>query len=547
MNKDFRAIVSTAVLAFLFMASVSALDVQVAVNGTANLTATNVTVQLPPSRPIAGIEQCRYINRSIVNSTYDVFEGIAQMVFGDIGLSVNDTSAKVVLLGLCGQPFINPESLIRKFVIQASGANLTAPVFYGLVDNIGYDGAILLSVVKSTKLVKILQLLNVQSGYVPPPLEFQTVFNNETKQNETTIVESKVDVLATPEWQNFTQQTLNVTTDDYLVATLNIVFNPPLELQEPQTVNATVNGSANKISDAIIGPKVDSKKEDVKPAADKNDPETKKAAEALAKDLNATVVEPPGIAVGNKTDKPAARLLYDSFYIEPPLSDASQLQDGRRLIEIISNYQSQQSFVPQRPQVEPIPAKTDDCDDKNDRQDQHMGRFPKQDYQQVPLNSVPVEVIRTSVLPKVVTVKPNYKPKSHGNKNPKVHPRRNNSQGQQQQNVNINYVQREDHSYQQVYPNQQGQQVCPNQQGQQRQPLPDLNGGNWIQNQPAQAQQQPQQQPQYSFPQAPPAEQFQNQNNNDNIFDRSHYFKSNNNNNSKNVFVGSSLQGRNSH
>jgi len=465
------------------------------------------------------------------------------MIFGDIGRPANDTSAKVILLELCGQPFINPESLIRKFVIEASGANLTAPVYYGLVDNIGYDGAILLSVVKSAKLVKILQLLNIQSGYVPPPLEFQTVFNNDTKQNETIIVESNVDVLATPEWQNFTNQTLNVTTDDYLVATLNIVFNSPFELELPEPVNATVNGSANKISDAIIGPKVESKKEEEKPVADKKDPETKKAADTLAKDLNATVVAPPGIAVGNATDKPAARLLYDSYYIEAPLSDEAQLQDGRRLIEIIQEYQSQPSFVPQRPQIEPISAKNDDCDDQNNDQGLQMGRFPKQEFQQVPLNSVPVEVIKTSVLPKVVTVKPKHTSKPYGKKHPKVHRRRNNFQGQQQQNVNFNNVQQDDHSDQRKPPAYQ--QVYPNQQGQQRQPLPDLNRGNWIQNQPAQGQQQPQQQTQYSLPQAPPAQQFQNQNNNNNVFDRSHYFKSNNNN--KNVFVGSSLKGRDSH
>lgn len=549
MNKLFRALLSTACMAFILVGPAAALDVVVAVNGTGNATAAapEVKVPTPPPRPIAGFEQCRYVNRSVLNETYDVFAGVAQMIYGDLGLLFNDTSAKVVLLELCGQPFIQPDSLLRKFVIEASGANLTAPVFYGLVDNVGYNGANLLSVVKSAKLVKILQLLNVQSGYVPPPLEFSTVYNNETKRNETSIVESKVDVLATPEWLNFTQQTLNVTTDDYLWATLNIAFVSPEELQEQNAVDSTENVTANKISDAIVGPKTDAPKAEVKtPVADKNDPQTKKAAEALAKELNTTVVTPPGIPVSNHTEKPAARMLYEGDNYEPSNIVWDQIEDGRRLIEIINNYQSQQPVVqaqevrPQQTWTPQISTLEGDYNYQNVAMQPRPAVVEPRRFEQVPVTSVPVEVIRTSVLPTVVSVNPNKKPKSLGKKKPRTRRNHPTAPYQQQQTGQAPFPSNQNPPAPQQTP--AFQQIFVNPHAPHQQQFQTQNSGNWPVN-PS-----PQQYPQFPSKPTQPGQQFPAQDNDNSIFNSSYYFKTNTQSlSTKNAFVGASLQGRQTH
>lgn len=203
----------------LLASATQALDVVVAVNTTA-------VVAPKVNGTLVGEERCRYIDHSILGDDYEVFKGLRQLIFTDQGLDANDTSVKANLVELCGQMFINPDALLRKFLVELNGGNLTAPMYYGITDSVSVRGAILLTIVKSASLVKILQLLNVKTGYIPPAIEFKTEFNETLNENVTTIVDSKIDVLATEEWKNFTKADLNVTKADFLDATLNIVFLP---------------------------------------------------------------------------------------------------------------------------------------------------------------------------------------------------------------------------------------------------------------------------------------------------------------------------------
>lgn len=233
------------VVAVALLASATlALDVEVAVNQTA-VVAPKVNTTL------VGEERCRYIDHSIMGDDYEVFKGLRQLILTDQGLNANDTTVKANLVELCGQMFINPDALLRKFLVELSGGNLTAPVYYGVTDSVSVRGAVLLTIVKSAKMVKILQLLNVKSGYIPPAVEFKTEYNETLKENVTTIVESSLDVAGTEEWKKFTEETLNVTKADFMDATLNIVFLP-LKTADANGTNATEAAATTEVKAEVV-------------------------------------------------------------------------------------------------------------------------------------------------------------------------------------------------------------------------------------------------------------------------------------------------------
>lgn len=238
------------VVAVALLASATlALDVEVAVNQTA-VVAPKVNTTL------VGEERCRYIDHSIMGDDYEVFKGLRQLILTDQGLNANDTTVKANLVELCGQMFINPDALLRKFLVELSGGNLTAPVYYGVTDSVSVRGAVLLTIVKSAKMVKILQLLNVKSGYIPPAVEFKTEYNETLKENVTTIVESSLDVAGTEEWKKFTEETLNVTKADFMDATLNIVFLPLKTADANATVAADAAATTEVKADAAAATEV---------------------------------------------------------------------------------------------------------------------------------------------------------------------------------------------------------------------------------------------------------------------------------------------------
>lgn len=377
MSASRSVFLSLALAVALLVSSSACLDVVV------NLNATNAT---SVAAPLIGPERCRFIDQSITGEDYAVFAGLYKLILTDQGLNHNDTTVKANLLSLCGQMFVGPDALLRKYVVALSGANLTAPVYFGVVDQVNVKGALLLSIVKSAKLVKVLQLINVKSGYMPPAIEFKTTFNETTKQNDTVIVDSQIDVLTTEEWKKYSQETLNVTTADFLDSTLNIVFlaapaanstnasDAAKTAEAPKDANSTAEVKASGLEGQaeIIAPTI-TEEEAAKVLATE-----KAAAQKLADELAKKDAAAAGIAIEPK------KVDSSGFFQEALYNNGFAV---RRLIEIRSEGFNQPGVI-----VRPF---------------EQLNIAPQIDNapQNVVFNSAPqdvdVEIIKTGIQPAV--------------------------------------------------------------------------------------------------------------------------------------------------